>query len=76
VQSGEGWGYAFRFLLDGQEVCFYQPPDYWDGDNRYDVIWRGVEVHVDGVNEGQQGIEVQVDNYEAYHSPACIPPRQ
>ena len=70
-ESGEGWGYAFRYILDGEEVCFYQPPDQWDGDNSYDVLWRGAEVYVDDRNQGEQGIEVLLDKYEGFTSPVC-----
>ena len=66
-----GWGYAFRFLLNGQAVCYFQPPDLWDGDNRYDVMWRGVELYLDGANNADEPIIIQLDNYEGYESPLC-----
>ncbi len=74
VPIDEDWNYAFRFLIDGVQVCSYQPPPAWDGDNRYDVIWRGVEVYPYDENDGQEPIRVLVDNYEGFVSPSCRAP--
>lgn len=70
------WHYAFRYLIDGAEVCYFRPPDEWDGDNRYQVIWRGLEVWLREFNPDPIPIRVQLDNYEGYVSPACGPSRQ
>jgi|GEM_PF-2921973 len=67
VPTGEGWQYAFRYLLDGEDVCYYQPPDRWDGDNRYEVHRRGVQIWVDGdVPSESPSIRVLLDNHYGY----------
>lgn len=68
------WNYAFRYLINGEQVCYFQPPDEWDGNNRYEVIWRGLEVWLRDFNPDPIPIRVQMDNYEGYVSPACGPP--
>ncbi|MFQ5902721.1 MAG: hypothetical protein ACE5JO_03435 [Candidatus Binatia bacterium] len=67
VPTGEGWQYAFRYLLDGEDVCYYQPPDRWDGDNSHHVFQRGVEIWVDGyVPSESPTIRVLLDNHYGY----------
>lgn len=67
VPTGKGWQYAFRYLLDGEDVCYYQPPDRWDGDNSYNVLQRGVEIWVDGCVPPQSpSIRVLVDDLYGY----------
>jgi len=67
VPTGQGWQYAFRYLLDGEDVCYYQPPDRWDGDNSYNVLQRGVEIWVDGYVPSQSPpIRVLLDNHYGY----------
>lgn len=67
VPTEEGWQYAFRYLLDGEDVCYYQPPDQWDGDNSYHVLQRGVEIWVDGdVPSQSPPIRVLLDNHYGY----------
>lgn len=67
VPTNEGWQYAFRYLLDGEDVCYYQPPDRWDGDNSYNVLERGVEIWVDGYVPSQSpSIRVLLDNHYGY----------
>jgi len=67
LPTAEGWQYAFRYLLDGEDVCHYQPPDRWDGDNSYDVLQRGIEIWVDGdVPPQSPPIQVLLDNHYGY----------
>ena len=72
VPIEEDWQYAFRYLINGEEVCYYQPPASWDGDNRYLVSWRGFDLWVpDQKNSGSDAISIIADNYYGYDSPAC-----
>lgn len=67
IPTNEGWQYAFRYLLDGEEVCYYQPPDRWDGDNGYNVRQRGSGIWVDGyVPWESPPIRVLLDNHYGY----------
>ena len=72
VPIEENWQYAFRYLINGEEVCYYEPTANWDGDNRYLVSWRGFDVWVpDQKNSGSAAISIIADNYYGYDSPAC-----
>ena len=59
--------YGFKYFLDGQEVCQYDPPDKWDGDDRYSVISQDVEINRDkGSAPSQEAIRVMVRNYYSF----------
>ena len=45
VETEVDWHYAFRYWYDGKQLCYFQPPDKWDGDNRYRVIFQDVEIY-------------------------------
>lgn len=75
VPVEDDWGYAFRYLIDGDEVCYYQPPSDWDGNNLKLVIWRAAAVWLPEPNPGTEPIRVLADNYEGFVSPSCRPVR-
>lgn len=70
VPTDEGWQYAFRFLVDGEEVGYYQPPDKWDGNNQYKVIQ--LRVALGGKVDSDHRCQVLVDNY--YGDISCYNP--
>lgn len=61
VPTDEGWHFAFRFLVDGAEVGYYQPPSKWDGDNRYRL--QSHSVSIEGRADFDHPIEAFVDNF-------------
>jgi len=69
VPTDEGWGYAFRFLINGVERCRFDPPDRWDGDNRREIHMQAVEIYLNGSNEGPGTIFYTIDNYTAFSQP-------
>ena len=67
IERNIGWHYGFKYFLDGQEVCQYDPPDKWDGDDRYSVIFQDVEINRDKVSApSQEAIRVMVRNYYSF----------
>jgi len=66
VPTEIGWQYAFRYSLDGREVCYYQPPDRWDGDNSYEMSWRKVEIWTREIVRADSPIRILIDNWYSY----------
>lgn len=74
VKTDVDWKYAFRYFLNGKEVCYYQPVDLWDGFNKYWGSQRRLEVHIntdDQLNTGEDSIIVLADNFYRYSGLNC-----
>jgi hypothetical protein len=62
-----GWHYKFFYFMDGENICEYQPPDKWDGDNRYRVIFQDIEVKPSQDNLfSNYPIRAKVKNYYSF----------